>query len=221
MSQQWYYADRQRQQQGPLAGAELVAALKRGDVEMSTLVWREGLPGWVPLAQVAVQLGVQGAPPPVPRAAERRAAPPRKSGSKTGLIILGVLLGCFVLFGGIIAAIAIPAYSDYTIRARVSQAHAVAGAQRVAVAEFYLTNQRCPVNGDEGFGPPQSYSGQYLASLEFGPGDGGCQIRARPQGLTQARFADAQLTLQMDRDQNWTSSANIPDKYLPMSMRRQ
>ena len=121
MSQQWYYADRQRQQQGPLAGAELVGALKRGDVDMSTLVWHEGLPGWVPLAQVAAQLGVQGAPPPVPRAVERRPAVPRKSGSKVGLIIGGVMLGGLVLFGGIIAAIAIPAYSDYTIRARVSQ----------------------------------------------------------------------------------------------------
>lgn len=220
MHTQWYYADRQRQQQGPLGGADLVAALKRGDVDMSTLVWREGLPGWVPLAQVAAQLGVQGAPPPVPRAAERRAAPPRKSGSKVGLIILGVLLGCFVLFGGIIAAIAIPAYSDYTIRARVSQVYVTASMQRVAVTEFYLTNQRCPVNGDEGFGSPQSYSGTYLASLEFGPGDGGCQIRAKLQGLTQPRLADAELTLQLDRDQNWTSSANIPDKYLPASMRR-
>ncbi len=220
MHTQWYYADRQRQQQGPLGGAELVAALKRGDVDMSTLVWREGLPGWVPLAQVAAQLGVQGAPPPVPRAVERRAAPPRKSGSKVGLIILGVLLGCFVLFGGIIAAIAIPAYSDYTIRARVSQVYVTASMQRVAVTEFYLSNQRCPVNGDEGFGSPESYSGTYLASLEFGPAAGGCQIRARLQGLNQSRLADAELTLQLDRDQNWTSSANIPDKYLPASMRR-
>jgi len=220
MSQQWYYADRQRQQQGPLAGAELVAALKRGDVDMSTLVWHEGLPGWVPLAQVAAQLGVQGAPPPVPRTVERRAAVPRKSGSKVGLIIGGVLLGGLVLFGGIIAAIAIPAYSDYTIRARVSQAYVAASMQRVAVAEFYQTNQRCPVNGDDGFGSPESYSGTYLASLEFGPADGGCQIRARLQGLNQARLADAELTLVLDRDQNWVSSANIPDKYLPVSMRR-
>lgn len=220
MHTQWYYADRQRQQQGPLGGAELVAALKRGDVDMSTLVWHEGLPGWVPLAQVAAQLGIRGAPPPVPRMAERRAAPPRKSGSKAGLIILGVLLGCFVLFGGIIAAIAIPAYSDYTIRSRVSQAYVAASVQRVAVTEFYLTNQRCPVNGDDGFGSPESYGNTYLAGLEFGPGDGGCQIRARLQGLNQARLADAQLTLQLDRDQNWTSSANIPNKYLPSSMRR-
>src|SRR6266478_7613863 len=41
---------------------------------------------------------------------------------------------------GILAAIALPAYQDYTIRARVSEAAAAAGACKTAVAEFVASN---------------------------------------------------------------------------------
>jgi len=41
---------------------------------------------------------------------------------------------------GILAAIALPAYQDYTVRARVSEAAAAAGACKTAVAEFVATN---------------------------------------------------------------------------------
>lgn len=41
---------------------------------------------------------------------------------------------------GILAAIAIPAYQDYTIRARVSEGLALAGAAETAVAETAQTN---------------------------------------------------------------------------------
>ena len=41
---------------------------------------------------------------------------------------------------GILAAIALPAYQDYTIRARVSEAAAAAGACKTSVAEFVASN---------------------------------------------------------------------------------
>ena len=41
---------------------------------------------------------------------------------------------------GILAAIALPAYQDYTIRARVSEAAAAAGACKTAVAEYVASN---------------------------------------------------------------------------------
>ena len=48
----------------------------------------------------------------------------------------------FVL--GILAAIAIPAYHDYTIRAKVTEGLHVASAVKLAVAEFYLTQGKWP-----------------------------------------------------------------------------
>jgi type IV pilus assembly protein PilA len=224
MTQQWYYADRQRQQCGPVSVDELAAALQRGDVDMTTLVWHERLPAWVPLAQVAAELGLRGAPPPLPRAAAQpRRAPPRPmSGKKVALIVVGALLVCSLPVIAILAAIAIPAYQDYTQRSKVAQAYIVAVAERTSVAEFYLSEERCPRNGDDGFNTPESYANPYLASLEFvdaGDGDG-CEIRAALRNLG-ARMEGARLVLHMDRQQHWSETGeNIPPRYLPSSMRR-
>jgi type IV pilus assembly protein PilA len=47
---------------------------------------------------------------------------------------------------GILAAIAIPAYQDYTIRAQVSEGLNLAGAAKTAVAETYLNRGTAPAN---------------------------------------------------------------------------
>jgi type IV pilus assembly protein PilA len=47
---------------------------------------------------------------------------------------------------GILAAIAIPAYQDYTIRAQVSEGMNMAAAAKAAVAESYLNRGNAPVN---------------------------------------------------------------------------
>ena len=45
---------------------------------------------------------------------------------------------------GILAAIAIPAYQDYTVRAKVSEGVVLASAARTSVSEFRITNNRWP-----------------------------------------------------------------------------
>ncbi|RMQ96876.1 s II pilin protein PilE [Pseudomonas savastanoi pv. glycinea] len=47
---------------------------------------------------------------------------------------------------GILAAVAIPAYQDYTIRAQVSELVTLADGAKVAVAEAYQTNGVFPAN---------------------------------------------------------------------------
>lgn len=65
---QWYYADAQRERQGPIDTDTLVARLSQGIIDRSSLVWREGLPQWVALREVAAELGVDTAvsAPPEP-----------------------------------------------------------------------------------------------------------------------------------------------------------
>ncbi|MEQ8034451.1 RDD family protein [Xanthomonas sp. WHRI 6106] len=70
---QWYYADAQRQRQGPVDTDTLAARLSQGIIDRSSLVWREGLPQWVALHEVAAELGLDGARPAVPEAG----GPPR------------------------------------------------------------------------------------------------------------------------------------------------
>lgn len=57
---QWYYADRNRQRQGPIEAAELAALFRRNEVGPDTLVWRDGLPQWQVLGDFAGELGLFG-----------------------------------------------------------------------------------------------------------------------------------------------------------------
>tara|TARA_R110002073_G_scaffold60062_6_gene151003 strand:- start:2335 stop:2856 length:522 start_codon:yes stop_codon:yes gene_type:complete len=52
---------------------------------------------------------------------------------------------------GILAAIALPAYQDYIVRAKVSEAMAVLAESKTTVAEYYASNNQFPAAGS-GFG---------------------------------------------------------------------
>jgi uncharacterized RDD family membrane protein YckC len=54
----WYYADAERQRQGPFSAEELAEQFRNGRVASETLVWREGLSEWRPLHDVADELNL-------------------------------------------------------------------------------------------------------------------------------------------------------------------
>ncbi len=67
---------------------------------------------------------------------------------------------------GILAAIAIPAYSDYTIRAQVSEGLTLAGGAKAAVSEFAMDRGAMPADNDEaGLAPGGSINGKYTESV--------------------------------------------------------
>ncbi len=70
---------------------------------------------------------------------------------------------------GILAAIAIPAYSDYTIRAQVSEGITLAGGAKAALSEFTMDRGQFPTNNPEaGISTAASISGKYTASINAG-----------------------------------------------------
>jgi len=73
---------------------------------------------------------------------------------------------------GILAAIAIPAYQDYTVRAQVSEGMNLAAAAKAAVAEFYLNTGRAPNNRQEAgmSANATDTSGKYVESVEVTDG---------------------------------------------------
>ena len=59
---------------------------------------------------------------------------------------------------GILAAIAIPAYQDYTIRAKVTEGLNLAGAAKTAVTETYASKGRWAVASNASYGLPAAAS---------------------------------------------------------------
>ena len=69
---------------------------------------------------------------------------------------------------GILAAIAVPAYQDYTIRSRISEAASLASAARTAVDIAYsegYTLGTIPSQSSLGLAAAASYTSKYVASV--------------------------------------------------------
>ncbi|EFF40919.1 fimbrial protein, partial [Neisseria gonorrhoeae F62] len=67
---------------------------------------------------------------------------------------------------GILAAVALPAYQDYTARAQVSEAILLAEGQKSAVTEYYLNNGEWPAdNGAAGVASASTIKGKYVESV--------------------------------------------------------
>ncbi|WP_127221733.1 pilin [Neisseria meningitidis] len=68
---------------------------------------------------------------------------------------------------GILAAVALPAYQDYTARAQVSEAILLAEGQKSAVTEYYLNHGEWPGNNsDAGVASSTDIKGKYVKSVE-------------------------------------------------------
>jgi type IV pilus assembly protein PilA len=68
---------------------------------------------------------------------------------------------------GILAAIAIPAYQDYTIRAQVTEGLNMAGAAKTAIAESYASNGTWPANNSAaGIGVDTTIQGKYVSKVD-------------------------------------------------------
>src|SRR5213594_2739376 len=70
---------------------------------------------------------------------------------------------------GILAAVALPAYQDYTIRARVSEAVLATSQCRTAVSEIYQTSKASTIGQDNWGCGEGSTSTQYVASVSTDP----------------------------------------------------
>lgn len=225
----WFYADHSQQRRGPVTGEQLRTAYQQQQIAGSNLVWTEGMPGWQPLANVAAQLGISVAagPPPMPFGAQPVYANAngivlvKSSGGTSGWVIAAII-GVVGLFGlAIMAAIALPAYQDYTVRARLSSAVYDAKSHRIAVEEFYQSNQTCPETSDMNFADNSSQPGpnpvefREMSTRE----DGSCVMTYT---FTASAVPDGKLhtlILIRDTDGKWRYESTIPLKYLPSQMR--
>ncbi|HGG9794141.1 TPA: pilin [Neisseria meningitidis] len=72
---------------------------------------------------------------------------------------------------GILAAVALPAYQDYTARAQVSEAILLAEGQKSAVTEYYLNHGIWPKNNTSaGVASSSKIKGKYVEKVEVANG---------------------------------------------------
>ncbi|HEZ6122509.1 TPA: pilin [Neisseria meningitidis] len=72
---------------------------------------------------------------------------------------------------GILAAVALPAYQDYTARAQVSEAILLAEGQKSAVTEYYLNHGEWPSdNSAAGVASSSTIKGKYVAGVKVEKG---------------------------------------------------
>jgi len=91
---------------------------------------------------------------------------------------------------GILAAIAIPAYQDYTIRAQVSEGLNLSGAAKAAVTEYFQDQGTFPnSNNLAGLEAAVNISGKYVSDVEVS-GNG---IITATYGNTNGRTANAKI----------------------------
>ena len=70
----WYYADAANTRHGPITTPALLQLRQQGSIGEQTLLWREGLAGWLPLRDLAHE--VAPAPEPVTPDSEAATAAP-------------------------------------------------------------------------------------------------------------------------------------------------
>lgn len=227
----WYYADAARQRHGPLSTAVLLQRLRDGLLERSTLLWREGMPEWRPLHALADELGLSEStpppPPPLPPPASAApavpAAAPRNglSGCGVGAIVAVVVGAVLLSVVGILAAIAVPAYQDYTLRTKATLAIGSITPLKSQISSFATQQGRCPVNGDDGFGTAQSYASEFVAQVRVGRFDNGhCGLEATLHVPGKDKLDGKALWLDYDeRTAAWKCSSELDDRYLPTACR--
>lgn len=123
---------------------------------------------------------------------------------------------------GILAAIAIPAYQDYTIRAQVSEGLNLTGACKAAVTEFYQDTGGFPTdNATAGLAAATEITGKYTTQVAVGAG-GVCAATYGKEANTNIAGAVLSMTpFDNAGSISWdcTGAAPLVNKWLPAACR--
>ena len=125
---------------------------------------------------------------------------------------------------GILAAIAIPAYQDYTIRAQVSEGLNLAGGAKAAVSEFTMDRGVFPTgNTSAGISLPADITGKYVDTVTVTAGATTGIITVAYGGDAHALLAPGSLVLTATTNAGsveWVCTGTaIAPKHLPAACR--
>ena len=140
---------------------------------------------------------------------------------------------------GILAAIAIPAYQDYTIRTQVTEGMNLAAEGKATIGDFWANRGRLPANNaSAGMAVAASYTGNYVTAISV---NNGGQLRITFGNKVNQKISGSVLALSAGTNpagqivwicgeatvsgatENGTTTAaaatDVPQKYLPSACR--
>ena len=122
---------------------------------------------------------------------------------------------------GILAAIAIPAYQDYTIRAQVSEGLTLSGGAKAAVAEYRMDSGNWPTdNATAGLSANTSITGKYVSGVAV---SGSGLITVTYGGDANATYLLNQTVTMQATDNlgsvSWLCAGSVAPKHLPAACR--
>jgi len=118
---------------------------------------------------------------------------------------------------GILAAVAIPVYQNYIIRAQVSEGLSLAGAAKTAVGEYLMEHGTYPTTNDmAGLSAPANISGNYVDGVTVGAAG---VVTVDYGNSAHPSLDPGSLTLTPSENNgsvSWTcAGVDIADKHLP------
>lgn len=124
---------------------------------------------------------------------------------------------------GILAAIALPAYQDYTARAKVSEGISLASGAKTAVSEYFASEGRWPVsNSEAGLASAAQITGGSVASVEVQSASGAIRVVFSTLEEAGASTASGAITL-TPSDQtgsiSWNCTSTMDNAIVPATCR--
>jgi type IV pilus assembly protein PilA len=129
---------------------------------------------------------------------------------------------------GILAAIAIPQYQDYTVRSKITEALNLAAPAKLGIAETYASNGTWPADNATA-GIAATISSKYVTSIDVTGGGAAPSeiviVLGGSSGIGGNPTVDGEsitLTANVDADGSrvdWTCTSTAADKYLPANCR--
>ncbi|NLU13159.1 MAG: prepilin-type N-terminal cleavage/methylation domain-containing protein [Gammaproteobacteria bacterium] len=113
---------------------------------------------------------------------------------------------------GILAAVALPAYQDYTIRAKISECAGVVAACKTSVSEYYASENALPTNSaaagcatttTQYCGAPSVANGIITVATDASVGIASCNLVLTPTATANG----------------WSGSTTCNTKYVPANFR--
>jgi type IV pilus assembly protein PilA len=178
---------------------------------------------------------IEHLPPSAVASPEKRAARLEREGGTSAVAVAGVV-GATVFFYifvlGILAAIAIPAYQDYTIRAQVAEGLRLATPLKARVAEYRLEHGQWPNQAELGDEMP---NGMYVDSVGVAAGSVVIRYGNRANAKISGQRVALLPGLRADGEIVWAcgnaslaagatpaegpAGSDVPNKYVPAACR--